>query len=72
MNSTKNITDNLKRIIKKSGFKQYVIAKKCGYTPKRFSDMLNNRKLITAQDICMLCQGLGITPNDLFGYNETA
>ena len=65
MNSTKNITDNLKQIVKKSGLKQYVVAEKCGYSPKTFSDMLNNRKLITAQDIYMLCEGLDISPNDL-------
>lgn len=67
MNSTKNITDNLKQIVKKSGLKQYVVAEKCGYSPKTFSDMLNNRKIITAQDIYMLCEGLDISPNDLLG-----
>ena len=39
---------------------------------KRFSDILCGRKRITDADIIKLCEGLGISPNDLFGYNETA
>lgn len=39
---------------------------------KRFSDLLCGRKRITDVDIMKLCRGLDISPNDLFGYNETA
>ncbi|MCC8014692.1 MAG: helix-turn-helix domain-containing protein [Eubacterium sp.] len=51
---------------------QAAVAKKMGYNPKTFNDMLKGRKLILADDIPKICEGLGITPNELYGYDETA
>ena len=39
------IARNIKRIIEESGYKQAAIAKKAGYTPGLFSNMLNGRVL---------------------------
>ena len=39
------IARNIKRIIEESGYKQAAIAKKAGYTPGMFSNMLNGRVL---------------------------
>jgi transcriptional regulator with XRE-family HTH domain len=64
------IINNIRKAIKDSGLKQYVVAKKCGYTGKGLSDLLNGRRSITADDIYKLCKGIGISPNELFGYNE--
>lgn len=67
-----SISYNLNNIVKKTGLKKYAVAEKCGYSAKRFSDILCGRKRITDADIIKLCEGLDISPNDLFGYNETA
>jgi transcriptional regulator with XRE-family HTH domain len=57
---------NIKEIIKSSGFKQKAIADRAGYDQKKFSDMLNGRKIITAADIIPIAEALGVQPNDLF------
>lgn len=67
-----SISYNLNNIVQKTGLKKYAVAEKCGYSAKRFSDLLRGRKRITDVDIMKLCRGLDISPNDLFGYNETA
>ena len=63
------VAKTVKSIISDRGLKQYVVAERCGYTSKRFNDLLNGRKLITETDIYKLCVGLEIKPNELFGYN---
>lgn len=65
------VADTIKKIIADKGLKQYIVAERCGYSGKRFSDLLNGRKRITEQDIFKLCNGLEIQPNELFGYGET-
>lgn len=72
MNKKFVIISNIRKIINDKGLKQYVVAERCGYTDKQFSDLLNNRKVITADDIGRLYIGLGVTPNELFGYDESA
>lgn len=71
-NADMTIANTVKRIVKRSELKQKVIAERCGYTEKQFSSVINGRKLITAEDIVKLCNGLGITPNELYGFEETA
>lgn len=66
------IANNIYKIIKKKMFTQSTVARKAGYTPKRFNDMLRGRKLILPEDIVRISKALGVTPNDLFGYEETA
>lgn len=65
------IVGNIKSIIKNSGCKNYAIAEKCGYTDRQFSNILTGRKKITSEDVKKLCDGLEITPNDLYGYIES-
>ena len=62
--------EKIKQEALKTGLKQYVLAEKCGYTPKDFNTMLNGRKPIYIEDIPMICKGIGITPNELFGYDD--
>lgn len=71
-NSDYAIACTIKKIIKERGLKQNFIANKCGYSEKKFSGIVNGRKLITPIDVEKICNGLNITPNQLFGYNETA
>jgi transcriptional regulator with XRE-family HTH domain len=60
------IASNVRRLIRKSGFKQYVIAEKAGFSDKAFSNMLNGRKVIADHDIPQIARALNVTPNDLF------
>lgn len=67
-----SIAYNLKQIVKKSGLKQYVVAEKCGYSPKTFNNLLNGRKVINEEDILKICNGIGVTPDKLFGFEKIA
>lgn len=60
-----NIAKNIKNIIKEKGYKQYVIANRAGYSDKQFSDMVNGRKIIVADDIVPISIALGCEPADL-------
>lgn len=50
--------------------KQSLVAQAAGYTPQTFNNMLRNRKQIKPEDIMPICGALGITPNELFGWDE--
>jgi len=67
-----SISDRIYQIIEKKNLKQSSIAEAAGYTSRQFNDMLKGRKQITAKDISPLCRVLGITPNELFGYEQKA
>ena len=60
------IANNTKSIIKQLGIKQYVVAERAGYSNRTFSDMLNGRRIIKADEIPSIAKALGVTPNDLF------
>ena len=60
-----NIANNIKRIIKDKGLKQYVVGNKAGYSARQFNDMLNDRKVIVADDIVPISIALGCEPADL-------
>lgn len=64
------VADRVKGIIASRGLKQYVVAEKCGYSAKRFSDLLNDRKVITERDIVKICEGLDVTPNEIFFFDK--
>jgi len=66
MLSYDNFVSNIRRLVKDSGMKQKVIAKKTGITEKEFSNMLNNRKKIQPEYIPRIASALNVTPNDLF------
>lgn len=60
----------LDSIIKEKGYKQCAIAKKAGFTPKDFNNILCGRKLFKTDYVVPICDALGITPNDLFGIKS--
>lgn len=62
------IIENLREVIRESGLKQCVIAERSGYTTQQFSDILNFRKRLSAEDIPALCDVLHCTPNRLLMY----
>lgn len=56
--------------IKTSGLKQYVVADRAAIDRKKFSDMLNGRRIIKGEDVRPITDALGITPNELFGIKN--
>ncbi len=60
------VSENIKKIIETKGLKKKAVAKAAGYTVSKFSNMLNGRQNIQAQDIKNISIALGVTPNDLF------
>ena len=49
-------------------YKQCRIAIAAGYTVRGFNDLLKGRKRLCAEDVPKVCKVLGITPNQLFGF----
>lgn len=71
-NSDYDIGCTIRKIIDEKGISKSIAAEKCGYTSKKFSSIINGRKLINAEDVKKICNGLGISPNQLYGYGESA
>lgn len=65
--SDEKYLENIRKIINDKGLKHKYVAKKAGFKPQDFSNMLNNRKEFKTAYVVPLCNALGITPNDLFG-----
>ena len=64
------IAENVKKIIRKKCLKQGALAEKAGYDCKKFSNMLNGRKVITDVDVIKIANALEVAPNDLYGITE--
>ena len=60
------VADNVRSIVEERGYRYSAIAERAGYTSQQFSDMLNGRKLIKADDCIRLKQAIGCTYEDLF------
>lgn len=65
-----SVSDNIYKIIREKNYKQSAIAVAAGYNPRTFNNLLKGRKRITSNDIIPICNALGVTPNDLFGYDN--
>lgn len=66
------VSPNIKRILKEQGIKQYVIAEKSKIPFKKFSDMLNGRAIMKADDLPQIAKALGVTVNELFKRPESS
>ena len=64
------IAENVKKIIREKCLKQGALAEKAGYDCKKFSNMLNGRKVITDVDVIKIANALEVAPNDLYGITE--
>lgn len=64
------VAANVKRLIAEKGYKQSAVANKAGYNPKAFSNMMNNRKIITDVDVANIARALDATPGELFSTND--
>lgn len=59
------IRQRIKDCINEKGIKQYVIARKAGFSPKQFSAMMTGKRKIYADDIVLICAALNV-PADEF------
>ncbi len=64
------VIKNIKLNLDKSGVKHKVIAERAGLTPQAFSDMLNERKIITAEHIPVIAKALGVNVNELYAIGR--
>ena len=64
------IAGNVKEIIRGRCLKQGAVARRAGYDEKTFSNMLNNRKIVTDVDVVNIANALEVNPNVLFGIEE--
>lgn len=54
------VAKNIAEVIENKGLKQIYIAKKAGYSPQEFNDMLNGRRLIKVNDIARISSVLSL------------
>lgn len=68
--ATKNsvVPAAISKIIVERGLKKGAVARKAGISEHVFSDMLNGRRLIRANDLLSISQALDCSLNDLFAY----
>lgn len=67
----KSITaENIKRVIDEKCLSKGAIGRKAGYDIKKFSNMLNGRKIITDTDVIKIANALEVEPNELYGIKK--
>ena len=64
------VESNIKKIISEKGYLQKRVAELAGFDQKTFSNMLHGRGTLKAQYIPDIAKALGVTPNDIFGFNN--
>lgn len=60
------VCDRLKLYIDKSGLKQKVIAEKSGFSENQMSQMLNDKRSISADELEIICNAMGTSPNEIY------
>lgn len=70
MTCSQILIQNIRNIIHKKGLKQYAVAKLAGIKEQTFSNMLNGRKVITAEHIPMIAKALDVSVNELYGIKD--
>ena len=66
------VAENIKRIIAEKCLSKGAIGKRAGYDIKKFSNMLNGRKIITDVDVINIANALDLEPNELYGIKKEA
>lgn len=60
------VSTRIRILLEEKGLKQNVIAKRSGFTPQNFNNMLMGRKLIRVCDIQSIAKAIGAEVNELF------
>lgn len=64
------VCDRLKLYIDKSGLKQKVIAEKSGFSENQMSQMLNDKRSISADELEIICNAMGTSPNEIYSIGS--
>lgn len=64
-----NFADKVYQQMDKYHMSQAAVARAAGISPKQFNDLLKGRKLLREEHVVPICSAIGITPNELFGYD---
>ncbi len=56
----------IKHLLNEKGLVQKAVASRAGFTPKQFSDMLNDRKTIKATDIIPISKAMGVSVQEIY------
>lgn len=60
------VCERLKLYIKDRGLKQCAVAKKSGFTENQFSQILNGKRSVSADELEIICNAMNATPNDIY------
>ena len=60
------VNERLKTLIRNKGLKQCSVAEKAGFNENQFSQMLNGRRQISADELEIICNAMGVSPNDVY------
>ena len=63
------VCDRLKLYIDRSGLKQKVIAEKSGFSENQMSQMLNDKRSISADELEIICNAMGTSPNEIYSMH---
>jgi transcriptional regulator with XRE-family HTH domain len=66
MFTSETLVKNIRKTIDLKGLKQKTIAKNIGKTEQEFSNMLNFRSKINAEDVFYIAEALQVNINDLY------
>ena len=65
------VPEHLKKALKMAGMKQAELAEAVGMQRQTITDIMSGRRIIYASEIITFANALGITPNHLFGVNDS-
>ena len=68
-NST--VPEHLKKALKMAGITQAELAEAVGMQRQAITDIMSGRRIIHACEIISFARALGVTPNHLFGINDS-
>lgn len=60
------VCDRLNAYMKAKGLKQKTIAEKAGFTENQFSQIINDKRSISADELEIICNAIGTTPNEIY------
>ncbi|WP_195397901.1 helix-turn-helix transcriptional regulator [Holdemania sp. 1001302B_160321_E10] len=63
------VCDRLKLYIDRSGLKQKAIAEKSGFSENQMSQMLNDKRSISADELEIICNAMGTSPNEIYSIS---
>lgn len=67
---TRDIRDNLKRLMEDRCCVQAAIARKANMEPDKLSMVLSKKRKLDANELFNLCDALDVTPVELMGYKS--